>query len=87
MGTGRAAARFGGAGLPDGHREGARRGAPGVGDRMNSSANRKQVARLRQLVIRDPEIMRGTPVFKGTRIPVDLVPIYAGPGCERGRDS
>jgi uncharacterized protein (DUF433 family) len=35
--------------------------------------NSKQIARLRQLVTSDPEIMRGTPVFKGTRIPVDLV--------------
>jgi len=35
--------------------------------------NSKQMARLRQLVTSDPEIMRGTPVFKGTRIPVDLV--------------
>ena len=25
------------------------------------------------MVVSDPEIMRGTPVFKGTRIPVDLV--------------
>jgi uncharacterized protein (DUF433 family) len=28
---------------------------------------------MRQLVTSDPEIMRGTPVFEGTRIPVDLV--------------
>jgi hypothetical protein len=35
--------------------------------------NSKQIARLRQPVTSDPEIMRGTPVFKGTRIPVDLV--------------
>jgi uncharacterized protein (DUF433 family) len=38
-----------------------------------SQPNSKQRARLRQLVTSDPEIMRGTPVFKGTRIPVDLV--------------
>ena len=29
--------------------------------------------RLRQLVTSDPEIMGGTPVFRGTRIPVDLI--------------
>ena len=40
---------------------------------MNKKPNSKQLARLRQLVTSDPEIMRGTPVFKGTRIPVDLV--------------
>jgi len=33
----------------------------------------KQLARISEMVISDPEIMRGTPVFKGTRIPVDLV--------------
>src|ERR1700727_1725365 len=38
-----------------------------------SQPNSKQTARLRQLVTSDPESMRGTPIFKGTRIPVDLV--------------
>src|ERR1035438_4754009 len=33
----------------------------------------KQLARIEEMVVRDMEIMRGTPVFKGTRIPVDLV--------------
>jgi uncharacterized protein (DUF433 family) len=33
----------------------------------------KRLSRLDEMVVRDPEIMRGTPVFKGTRIPVDLV--------------
>ncbi len=33
----------------------------------------KQLARMQELVVKNPEIMRGTPVFKGTRIPVDLV--------------
>lgn len=33
----------------------------------------KQLAHIEELVISDPEIMRGTPVLKGTRIPVDLV--------------
>ena len=33
----------------------------------------KQLARIEEMVVGDPEIMRGTPVFKGTRIPVDLV--------------
>ena len=40
---------------------------------MNSASNPERLARLRELVTSDPEIMRGTPVFKGTRIPVDLV--------------
>jgi uncharacterized protein (DUF433 family) len=33
----------------------------------------KQFARIEDLVVSNPDIMRGTPVFKGTRIPVDLV--------------
>ena len=33
----------------------------------------KQLAQMEEMVVSDPEIMRGTPVFKGTRIPVDLV--------------
>src|SRR5580700_1123669 len=33
----------------------------------------KQLASLEEMVVSNPEIMRGTPVFKGTRIPVDLV--------------
>jgi uncharacterized protein (DUF433 family) len=33
----------------------------------------KQLARIEEMVVSDPDIMRGTPVFKGTRIPVDLV--------------
>jgi uncharacterized protein (DUF433 family) len=40
---------------------------------MNDAPNSKQQARLRELIIRNPEITCGTPVFKGTRIPVDLV--------------
>jgi uncharacterized protein DUF433 len=33
----------------------------------------KQLARMEEMVVSDPEIMRGTPVFKRKRIPVDLV--------------
>jgi uncharacterized protein (DUF433 family) len=33
----------------------------------------KQFAYIEEMVVSDPEIMRGTPVFKDTRIPVDLV--------------
>ena len=39
---------------------------------MNRVPNSEQLARLQELVTSDPEIMRGIPVFKGTRIPVDL---------------
>ena len=33
----------------------------------------RQLTRIEGMVVSDPEIMRGTPVFRGTRIPVDLV--------------
>lgn len=33
----------------------------------------KRLRKVQSLVVSDPEIMRGTPVFKGTRIPVELV--------------
>jgi uncharacterized protein (DUF433 family) len=33
----------------------------------------KQFARIKQIVVSDPDVMRGTAVFKGSRIPVDLV--------------
>jgi uncharacterized protein (DUF433 family) len=41
--------------------------------RRKVEAQLKQLAHLEEMVVSDPEIMRGTPVFKGTRIPVDLV--------------
>jgi len=33
----------------------------------------KQLAQIEEMVVTDPDIMRGTPVFKGSRIPVELV--------------
>ena len=33
----------------------------------------KHLARIEQMVTSDADIMRGTPVFKGTRIPVDAI--------------
>ncbi len=33
----------------------------------------KRLRKVQEIVVSDPEIMRGTPVFKGTRIPVELV--------------
>jgi uncharacterized protein (DUF433 family) len=34
------------------------------------------------MVVSDPEIVRGTPVFKGTRIPVDLVADMVAQGAK-----
>lgn len=33
----------------------------------------RRLARTEEMIVSDPEIMRGTPVYAGTRIPVDLV--------------
>jgi uncharacterized protein (DUF433 family) len=44
----------------------------------------KQLARIEELVVRDPDIMGGAPVFKGTRIPVDLVADMLAQGATAG---
>lgn len=44
----------------------------------------KQLARIEEMVVSDPDIMRGTPVFKGTRIPVDLVADMLAKGATVG---
>jgi uncharacterized protein (DUF433 family) len=41
--------------------------------RLRVESQLKQLAHIEEMVVSDPEIMRGTPVFRGTRIPVDLV--------------
>jgi uncharacterized protein (DUF433 family) len=41
--------------------------------RRRMESHLKQLAHIEEMAVSDPEIMRGTPVFKGTRIPVDLV--------------
>jgi uncharacterized protein (DUF433 family) len=40
---------------------------------MSGKLNPTERKRLKQIVVSDPEIMGGTPVFRGTRIPVDLI--------------
>lgn len=41
----------------------------------------KELARIEEMVVSDPEIMHGTPVFKGSRVPVDLVADMLGQGA------
>ena len=48
---------------------------------MSVAQNSEKLARLREFVTSDPEIMRGTLVFKGTRIPVDLVAAMLAQGA------
>ena len=40
----------------------------------------KRLRKVQAMVVSDPEIMRGTPIFKGTRIPVELVAEMAAEG-------
>ncbi len=40
--------------------------------RLELDQELKKLERVANIVISDPEIMRGTPVYRGTRIPVDL---------------
>jgi uncharacterized protein (DUF433 family) len=44
----------------------------------------KQLARIEAMIVSDPEIMSGTPVFKGTRVPVDLVADMLAQGATAG---
>lgn len=41
----------------------------------------KRVRKVEEMVISDPEIMGGTPVFRGTRIPVELVAAMSAQGA------
>jgi uncharacterized protein (DUF433 family) len=41
----------------------------------------KRLRKIEQMVISDPDIMDGTPVFRGTRIPVDLVATISAQGA------
>ena len=41
----------------------------------------RRLRKVEQMVVSDPEIMGGTPVFRGTRIPVDLVATMTAQGA------
>jgi uncharacterized protein (DUF433 family) len=41
----------------------------------------RRLSRVEQMVVSDPEIMGGFPVYKGTRIPVDLVAAMTAQGA------
>src|SRR6266853_4198397 len=41
--------------------------------RLELDQDLKRLARAENMIVSDPEIMRGTPVYRGTRIPVELV--------------
>jgi uncharacterized protein (DUF433 family) len=41
--------------------------------RLELDEELKRLERAQNMIVSDPEIMRGTPVYRGTRIPVELV--------------
>jgi uncharacterized protein (DUF433 family) len=41
--------------------------------RLELDQDLKRLERAENMIISDPEIMRGTPVYRGTRIPVDMI--------------
>jgi uncharacterized protein (DUF433 family) len=41
--------------------------------RKELDERRRRLKRAESLIVEDPETMRGTPVYRGTRIPVDLI--------------
>jgi uncharacterized protein (DUF433 family) len=41
--------------------------------RLQLDRDLKRLERAASMIVSDPEVMRGTPVYRGTRIPVDLV--------------
>ena len=41
----------------------------------------KRLRKVEQMVVSDPEIMGGTPIYRGTRIPVDLVAEMSAQGA------
>jgi uncharacterized protein (DUF433 family) len=58
-----------------------------IGVRSARRAVEQELARLRKvqrMVVSDPEVMRGTPVFRGTRIPVELVADMLAQGASEG---
>ena len=41
--------------------------------RLELDQNLKRLQRAKNMIVSDPEIMRGSPVYRGTRIPVELI--------------
>jgi uncharacterized protein (DUF433 family) len=48
--------------------------------RRELAASLRELRRARNLVVSDPEIMGGDPVFRGTRVPIRLITTLAGQG-------
>jgi uncharacterized protein (DUF433 family) len=48
--------------------------------RLGLDQDLKRLERAETMIVSDPEIMRGTPVYRGTRIPVELIADMLGQG-------
>jgi uncharacterized protein (DUF433 family) len=48
--------------------------------RRQLATSLRELRRARRLVVTDPEIMGGDPVFRGTRVPVHMIAELAAPG-------
>jgi uncharacterized protein (DUF433 family) len=48
--------------------------------RRELAASLRDLRRARHLVVRDPEIMNGDPVFRGTRVPVHMIAALVAQG-------
>jgi uncharacterized protein (DUF433 family) len=51
------------------------------GARNDVERELKRLRRVEQMVVSNPDIMAGTPIFRGTRIPVDLVATMSTQGA------
>jgi uncharacterized protein (DUF433 family) len=49
--------------------------------RRNVERELKRLHKVEQMVVSNPEVMGGTPVYRGTRIPVDLVATMSAQGA------
>jgi uncharacterized protein (DUF433 family) len=49
--------------------------------RLELDENFKRLERAENMIVSDPEIMRGSPVYRGTRIPVELIADMLGQGA------
>jgi uncharacterized protein (DUF433 family) len=50
--------------------------------RLELDQDLKRLGRAENMIVSDPEIMRGTPVYRGTRIPVELIADMLSQGAD-----
>jgi uncharacterized protein (DUF433 family) len=50
--------------------------------RRELAASLRDLRRARRMVVSDPEILGGDPVFRGTRVPVHMIAELVAQGCE-----